>query len=348
MTSLHDVTDKIKLLGKFTLIICGIFIGLYLLYNIGTMVKEYFYPTPPAPPTASFGKLPPPAFPENLLDSSSFSYTLDTLTGTLPNFPDRATVYKTIPSKPNLLALERAEEKVEGIGFTSKPTRISDIKYVWTISEAPFKKLEMDVLTLNFNLTSNFINDEDILAAKSLLDGEKAKDVVKSLLSSLGNTPKDIDMEKTKTTLLAIHNNSLIEATSLSNTHIIRVDYYQKDINKFPIYYSSYPQTPLNFFVGSTQRGPQVVAANFFHQTIDENTSATYPIKTAEEAFNLLKSGEGYIASSPAKGGNIAIKNITLGYYLGNETTNFLMPIIVFEGDNFYAYISAIKDSWIE
>ncbi len=347
MTSLHDVTDKIKLLGKFTLIISGLFIGAIILYNIGIAIKEYFYPTPPAPPTVSFGKLPQPIFEENFIESNNFSYTLSTLTGVLPVFPDRITVYKTTTIKPNLLALERAQDRVEKIGFTTKPTRLSETRYAWNSLEAPFKKIEMDVLSLNFTLTSMYLTDEDVLAAKNLSNEQKAKAVVKDFLSSRGNTPADIDDAKTKTTLLTIRSGKLVEATSLSNTHIIRVNYYQKDINKIPIYYSSYPNTPLNFYVGSTN-GPQIVAANFFHQTVDEETSATYPIITAQEAFDLLKSGKGYIASSPTTGGSISIKNIALGYYLGNEETSFLMPIIVFEGDGFYAFVSAVKDSWIE
>lgn len=311
-------------------------------------VKEYFYPTPPAPPTVSFGKLPRPDFPENLLEGKNFTYTLDTLTGRLPSFPDRVIVHKIIPAAPNLLALERAQQKVSQVGFTGKPTRISDTEYVWNEQLPPLRKLQMDVLSLNFILSSDYLNDQNILAAKNLADEQQAKQIVQTFLSSLNNTPKDIDTEKTKTSLFTIINNSLLPATSLSNTKIIRVDYFQKEINKLPIYYASYPLSSLHFFVGGTQDGLKVVAANFVHQVTDENSSATYPIKTAKEAFTLLKEGKGYFASSPANEENINIKNVVLGYYLGDAPQNFLQPIIIFEGNNFYAFIPAIKDEWIE
>ena len=348
MTSLHDVTDKIKLLAKSIFIATAAFFVIFLLYKIGIAVKEYFYPTPPTPPTVSFGKLPPLDFPQNLFEGKKFTYTLDTLTGQLPNFPDRATIHKIIQATPNLLALERAQKNVAQVGFTGKPIRISDIEYVWNEQTAPSRKLQMDVLSFNLVVSSDYLNDQNILAAKNLLDEQQAKNIVQTFLSSLKNTPKDIDTEKTKTSLLTITNNSLLPATSLSNTKIIRVDYFQKEINKLSIYYASYPLSSLHFLVGSTQNGLSVVAANFPHQAVDENSSATYPIKTAEDAFVLLKEGKGYIALSPANGGNINIKNVVLGYYLGDTPQKFLLPIIIFEGNNFYAYIPAVKDEWIQ
>lgn len=333
---------------KAALIVSGILFALFLFYNIGFGIKEYFYPTPPSPPTVSFGKLPSVTFPQNSFTSTSFQFTIDTLSGKLPAFPDRITVYKTISSPPNLLALERATQNATRTGFTTKPSRISDTQYLWNEQIAPLRKLQMDVLSLNFTVSSPYINDQDVVSAKNLPDQTNAIRITKEFLSSLGSTPKDSDANKTKTTLLTIQNGTLAAATSFSNTKIIRVNYYQKDINKLPVYYASSPFSSLNFLVASTQNGPQVVAADFFHQTVDENISATYPIKTAGEAFSLLKEGKGYISSSPTASGNIRIKNVTLGYYVGDTAQEFLVPVIVFEGNDFYGFVPAVKDEWLE
>ncbi|MCL5432856.1 MAG: hypothetical protein M1524_01950, partial [Patescibacteria group bacterium] len=75
---------------------------------------------------------------------------------------------------------------------------------------------------------------------------------------------------------------------------------------------------------------------------------ATYPIKTADESFSDLQRGDAYIVSYDGTDPNIKIKNVYLGYYLGDTEQDYLMPIVVFEGnDNFVAFISAIKNEWL-
>ena len=42
------------------------------------------------------------------------------------------------------------------------------------------------------------------------------------------------------------------------------------------------------------------------------------------------------------------IKKIYLAYYLSEQRQNYLMPIVIFEGNNnFYAYVQAVQDEWI-
>src|SRR5258708_17171474 len=91
MASLHKVTSEVKTGGKWTGIIVGSFIAILLVLKLGGAVKELISPTPPPPPTVAFGKLPPPSFPTQA-DTGKYSYTLNTVSGVLPNFSDRAKV----------------------------------------------------------------------------------------------------------------------------------------------------------------------------------------------------------------------------------------------------------------
>ena len=61
-----------------------------------------------------------------------------------------------------------------------------------------------------------------------------------------------------------------------------------------------------------------------------------------------MKSQKAYIASYYGGSSNVSIKNIFLGYYIGATKQNYLMPIVIFEGERgFFAYVSAVRDEWI-
>ena len=102
--------------------------------------------------------------------------------------------------------------------------------------------------------------------------------------------------------------------------------------------------SPINVLIGEVLDQPEVVEANFIHQ-IPSDEYSTYPIKTSNLAFEELKKNKAYIASSP-QNGKISIKNITLGYYIGEKEQDYLVPIIVFEGNGFEAFVSAVTDEW--
>ena len=155
--------------------------------------------------------------------------------------------------------------------------------------------------------------------------------------------PQDLDEKKIKTANYSILNNTLVPATSISNTNIVRVDFFRKDIDNLPIFYEN--DSNINLLVGKEQNQLRVVEAHYSYKTISEESS-TYAIKTTSEAFFDLKQGKGFISQKP-ENNNIPIKNVFLGYYMKEKRSDFLLPVIVFQGDNFIAYVSAVKDEWI-
>lgn len=344
MISLHKTTEEVKIIAKWGSIALVCLIVLIFLIRIGANLKEYFFPTPPPPPTVSFGKIPEIVFPEKNATDKSLVYSLNTDTGKLPVLPDRATIFKIIQDQPNLLALKRAQERLSKIGFVTKGTPISSIMYQWGESSG---RIIVNILSFNFNFSLNYLNDPHVISANKLPDENGAIEKATSFLSNLNAFPSDIDTAKTKTSLFTIQNNSLFPATSLSSARIIKVDFFQKDMNNLPIFYPYPPTSTINLLVGGGEFQSKVVEANIFHQNISD-TSATYPIKTADEAFTNLKEEKAYIASYYGNTGEISIKNIYLGYYMSDKTQNYLMPIVIFEGgDGFFAYVSAVKDVWL-
>lgn len=349
MLTLHKATEGIKKILKWGLIAAVSLILLLIIFRVGGNIKEYFFPTPPPSPTVSFGKLPRILFPANAIDEEKahrFTYALNTISGKLPTFKNQAFVYKTVFLPPSLLALQKAKNRVAKIGFSLEPTLLSETTYQWESS--PSRRIVLDILSSNFNLSSNYVFDPKVLSAQNLPSENEAIEKATSFLNSISSFPSDIDASKTKTTLLTIEDSNLAPVASLSKAKLIRVDFFQKDINNLPIFYPNPVSSSMNVFVASGTYEPQIVEANSFHQDISE-ISATYPIKTADEAFAQLKNGKAYIAAYFGEGKEVKIARVFLGYYASEEKQDYLLPIIVFEGNNgFFAYVTAIKDEWLK
>ncbi len=346
MPTLSQAAAESRVILKWGGIILAVLIIILLVFRGGAALRKALFPTPPAPPTVSFGKLPLVIFPSNVSDKD-FNYSLDTVTGALPTFPDRIKVYKMSPIPPDLLALKKAKSKVSSVGFTNPELPVSAKVYQWNSDDPLNRSITMDIFSTDFALSSTFISDPVVTSAINLPDPQTAIATGQEFLSSMSSFPDDIDTTKTKTLLFSINNNTLTPATSVSNSRVIEVDFFQKDINGLPIYYPKAVNSTMNVLVVGGRDHPQVAQVNFSHQSVSDE-SGTYPIKTAKEVYDLLKQGRGYIASYFGVATDISIKNVFLAYYIGDKKQQFLFPIAVFQGDNgFFAYVPVVTDEWI-
>jgi hypothetical protein len=326
----------------------GIALAIIFIFFIGIKLVTFIINmmTPPAPPEASFGKLPAILFPNQTKEN--ISYSLDTLTGFLPSFSDRTKVYRITPAQPTLIGLDRAREKVSKVNFNSSGTQISEDTYQWVDqSESLQKRLTMNIFSSEFTLSSSYLISQSLQTFSGPDEKNQAIDTAESFLSEMFLFTQDIDENKTKITLYSISNSALSPTSKISDAKIARVDLFQKDINSLPIYYEKGILSNIDFLVGKEKDILEVVDAHFFHKDISE-TSSTYAIKTASEAFSELKNGKAYIANKPDNMVEFTIKKVFLAYYIGEDEQEYLMPIVVFEGnDDFVAYVSAVKDEWI-
>ncbi|MDP3941615.1 MAG: hypothetical protein Q8Q49_04895 [bacterium] len=355
MPTLHNVTDTTKAILKWGVILGVSAICILLLYRGALIVKEMYFPTPRIPPTVLFGKLPLISFPV-ATTKKNLSYTIDTVDGKLPVFldegkklRDRMKVYKISHSTLTLLDLQIVRNSAHGAGFGGNGLRISGDTYRFVRRDLLQKTLDIDIVEKNFNITSKFPFNEEVLAAANLPDQLNAVKATTAFLQKINAFPQDIDPLKTKAQLLKLKNGIVFSAENLNDAQLLRIDYFQKNLETFPIYYPKGIYSTMNFLVAS---GPKeslpIVQSDFFHQTITQQT-ATYPIKPIASAYQELVDGKGYIASNFVKGNTIKILDIYLGYFASDETQDFLMPIYVFKGreDEFYAYVPAIADDWI-
>jgi hypothetical protein len=326
----------------------GISVLIIFLFLIGmrslTFIKDLF--TPPPPPQASFGRLLPIPYPEK--QKENVTYTLNTLTGFLPNFSDRAKIYKISPDQPTLLGLDKTREKVAGVDFTSRETQIAQDVYQWADSDSDLqRKITINIFSSDFTLSSPFLQTSSLQTLTAISEKDNAIDTAKSFLEDMSLFTEDIDESKTKTSLYSIAGGVLIPTSKISGAKIVRVDFFQKNVDDLPIYYDKGITSTIDLLIGKEGRELKVVNAAYFHKNISKDSS-TYAIKSSSAAFAQLKQGKGYVASNPQGLVEVSIKKVSLGYYIGEQEQEFLMPVVVFEGDDdFVAYISAVRDEWI-
>lgn len=353
MLTLHKDVQVTRSLVKWGLILLAGFFILNILIRTGKLIKEFFYPTMPPAPTVSFGKLPKIIFPESITNEK-LVYTIETITGSLNTFPDRANVYQVAYEPANLLNADRAREKVRRIGFIDEnrqllpETIISPSIYAWQETTNLKRKITFDLKSFNFDLVSDFASDPYVQSAYRLPTESEAIVAVQKFLETMEISPPDIAIEKTTTSLYTLQHGSLIPATSFSKAHVVRVNFFQNGKNDLPIYYPYPPFSLMDFYLTGGSIATQVAKATYIHRTILDS-DATYPIKTASTALEELKAGKGYIASYHGATAKVTIRSASLGLYISDEKQGYVMPIIVFEGDgNFVAYTSAVTDDWIE
>lgn len=342
MVSLSIFQHDSKTVLKWALIIVAIIFGIFVLIKGVLFIKNIFIPAKPTPATVTFGKLPAISFQNGL--QTKFTYKLDTISGELPTLPDKMNVYKMGGSEPDILAVEKAKEKVNSVGFQGDPEQLSDTTYVWKKEEPFSQELVINTLTGQVNLTSAILNNDQIKSAINLPTEEQAISDAKSFLNNLSLFTDDLDEESVITQLYSIDGNVINPASSLSNTELIGVYFPQKKINDLDVYYPRGLQSPVGVIIGTDDL---IVDVRYFHQNVTDE-SATYPIKTAKEAWEELKKGKGYIASYNGTDNEILVKDIGLGYYMEGKTQKYLQPVVVFKGnDDFLAFVSAVKGEWI-
>ena len=327
------------------LVILGII--LKISYDLGIGVYKKLFPTPPPPPTVAFDKLPEIVFPENK-DLPQLSYTVETTEGNFPKLAEQAKVYYMPRPTSNLLAFDVAKEKAAGLGFVSEPEKISETTYRFSTPKSP-AKLEMNIVTGAFSISFDLATDPSPLSKKPPTP-ETAINTVRAFLASGNSMPKDLTGE-VKHEFLKTEVQKLIPALSLSEANFIRISLFRKDLEEIPSVTANPGKGNVWFNVsGETQKEKQIIGGVYHYFPIDETQASTYPLKTAQVAFEDLKVGKGYIANIGLnKDGKVVIRRIYLAYFDPNIPSSFYQPVIVFEGDrSFLAYVPAITDAYLQ
>ncbi len=313
--------------------------------SVGTSVYRHFFPKPPPAPTVAYGKLPKLLFPDK--QKINLTYSLETPEGGLPTLPTQAKVFSQPKLAPNLLSLDFAKEEANGLGFDPTETSISSTVYKFKNKNSE-ATLEINIVTGNFSISYDLKKDSSPLEKKPPAP-EIAASEARAFLSSANLLPDDLSGPTTHE-FLKINGDKFDTALSLSESDLVKINLYRKSYDNLASLPPDPNQANVWFMVsGALTKEKQIVAAEYHYFPVDETQSSTYPVKTAQTAWDELTGGKVFVATYGINkdGDTVKIRRVYLAYYDAGTQTQFFQPIIVFEGDGgFVAYDPAITSDY--
>jgi len=324
------VTKQIITISIFAIVLGLVsFIG----YKIWYAYYLAHLPAVEEKPDTKFGLLPSLDFSQGTVSSSNYSYSIDTSTGNLPKigqdpgFEKLVKVYFVTKTFASLLSSEKSQALAEKFDIKVAPEILSETSYRFKEKD---KTLTVDLDSGNFV----FKREATLSAQASLDDDSRLVSDFERNLENLGIFKEDLKKGRTKVLLLR------------PETATAQISLWPASIDSKPIQTPQFDSSLISATVyKSADDLKNYLSLNFTYYPIDTSTYATYPIKSAQQAFEDLKNGKGVVTIEPLKP-NVSITSIYLGYYLPENYSPYLQPIFIFEGPHFASYVPATSEQF--
>lgn len=352
MASLATITYQMRTVGKFA----GLVLSVILIIFLGYKVFLIMQPPKKIPISMCFGKLDQVPFPEQ--PTVNTTYKINTTTGALPVFPDRVQVYKIPTPKPQLSALEDARQLVKkpGLNFISNEQKVTSDIYSWQDSNN--NTIQYNIISHQFEVfpNPNFDIASDATISETPSAIESAAD---QYLQSLGVDTSNLQAADDDLQYYQNSGAALIPADSPGQATVVRINYsytpipittpvtnstgkalqalsvvfpltnfQEKSILQVTMYQSSYSLEPFS--------------AKFPYQPVNTSTSCDYPLITAQQALDQLQKGNAYYIIGGTVPSEVDLNDVSLAYYIGKEKQDYTLPVVVFKGKDFEAYVPAL------
>jgi len=340
LTEVSTLSRKVIKFGTAGLVFLMI---LPVLTRLGKAIYYKYNPPPVPPPTVTYGKIPPVVFPK-LEGAKRPEILLETISGGLPKFQDRANVYPVEINKSRLLTLERYRQKAKALEINNEPVQIDDRTYRFIHPTLPVM-FEVDLITNVVTYKYDWTTDINLLKKGIIPQGNEAISEARAFFSRIGLLTDDLIAGTAKYKYLTATGSALVLAAEAAEANFVRVDLFRADKDKMRMVTAGGETSPVNVLISSGVYGGnnnRIVQASYqYSKLVDSANVATYPLKSIDAAWKELTSGGGFIVKSVLP--KEYVRKITLGYYESNEPQVFMQPVFVFEGDaGFTAYVSAI------
>lgn len=291
-------------------------------------------------PDLKFGLLPKLDLPAADVSSSNFTYSLDTVTGNVPKFDKLIKVFFITKPYATLLSGEKSQILAKKFGFASKPQILSETKYLYRQEE--LKNMVVDLDSGNFIYTSLATP-----SAQEAVEDNKLISDFRSLLSEKGLSRNEISPGRTKVTPVKITDDKIVVSKTRADSNGYLLSVWPNPVDQKPIFTANPNKALINAVISPTAADlNNYISIEYTFWPVDNNTFATYPIKSGETALAQLKNGEGTIIIPPSTP-KVSITAVYLGYYESEQYTPYLQPVYVFEGPDFVGVIPAIADEFV-
>lgn len=330
------------------------FSAIFLFFGIGSFTTYKFWQAytiahlPPIEekPDLKFGILQYPDFPKTEVSSSNYSYSVDTQTGTMPKvgtdkgFEKLVKVYFIPKPYSSFLSADRSKALAQKFAIDTEPQIQSENTYL-------FQNLDR---SLNINLDSgnfSYINQSTPSAEVKLSDESRFVDDFQRILSNLVGTKEQLTGGRSKIIYFQGAGENLIQTNSRQDADFVQISIWPKSIDNKQIYTTEYSKSLVNALVyKSAEKIENFNSIDFVIWDIDTSTTATYPAKTVEETYADLQSGKGIVVLQPEKA-QVSITDVYPGFYMSKNYYSYLIPIYVFIGPSFAAYVPAVDNQYL-
>ncbi len=335
---------KLGAIAVVAFIILRIVFGMFFDYLRAKFPPNFFKPN------HLYGVLPKIDFPQTASPSGEITFTLQTVTGTLPQSSEAARIFFMPKGRSNLLSLSRAQSMVGKIGFTTTPRQLSDTLYRWVDIRSPLRTVEMDIISNHFTLNYLYQHDLSLFTEKNLPQpAEAAKECV-AFMQNLGARLTDINTFQPQVTYLKLVGNALEPAVSQAQADAVKVDFFRLNYDGMRIVNDTLDEGNITFILsGSTRSDRRILYAKYRLWSLDQSSQGIYQLKKSDKAWLEFLAGKAYFVSFPQNQTKIPITDIYLAYFDSANPQLFMQPVFVFAGeDNFAAYVPAVDLPWTQ
>lgn len=340
--SLSDIAYVSRMSVKFGALFIVLFMVGRVLLNATISLYKTLNPPKPPPPTLGFGALPEIQFGDDL--STPKEFMLQTVTGGLPSFGEQAKVFFVPESKAGLLAVDNAKKQAAALGFVFQYEQVSQTTLRWTKTNPIPATLEINIVTGDISMKAEWASDPSFLVQKNLPNEQIAGSQAKAILQQAGLLSQDMATASAKISYLKALGTGYTPAVSYSEADFVQVDLSRIPVNmRYPIVGPDYSKGNARMILSGNKQAAQFVEFLYHHKTVEYDRFETYPLIPISEAWNMLQSGRGHIASVlPSDSSQVVIRDVQLGFFDPQNGENYMQPIYIFTGDKgFVGYIGA-------
>jgi len=297
-----------------------------------------------------FDKIKPPLT-GDVEKSDKYTFVLDTLDGT-PNFEEAtsaAEVYFLPQKTASFGFLSKIYAMAKAAGFDTDITqhRLDDKIAIFDDGK---NKLSIDIKTFNYIFSYTITRDDNVTPPTLPVAETTLFNEASSFISGMGRYPEELARGERNIEYMRLNpeTNEIIPLKSPESANIVEVDFFLPDRNGLPVVSSSYynSQHYVMFLIGENKT--KVIKAQVQYFDRSEDQVGLYPLRSAQQAWEDLKKGQGAVVSSQAKLGEIKIQKVFLAYYDPAVYQEYVQPVYVFLGNNeFVAYVSAVSEEYI-
>ncbi len=356
MTGLPYVADNIKSVLRWAAIIAVSLFGLWLTWLFINFTYKLVFPPPPPGPDIAFGKIRQPFVYNSTIDGSV--YVLDTPGGSLPNPGQKLTVYALAPVQGEFSSLDSAKKVANSAGLDSEPQKISENEWRFTSSKNPNKSLKYNIVTHNFVYSYDYNADTGALSGIFKTTDEKIVTKARDDLAGFKSLKADLKSGESRVSFYKIVGSNRNKVGSYSEANAVLVEIFRAPISETAELVEPNPDLAnVNVLLSpSMQSEKQLLQLNFVYWDYEKDKTATYPPKSANQAFDDLKNGKAFIAKGAGNNFNsITISEVKIAYFNPSTDQATLQPVYVFSGKgivsgeskDFTAYVPAVSSDYL-